>query len=180
MKVWKSIFVAVAVLALAVPAFAQGKAIGVFFDEDATQQFASVMGGTNVYHTAYVYAVNCHQQVGGVAFKLNMDPRVHVWSAEYPNAIKFGEPEDGVAIGFTDCRPAWGGVPIQIMVLSLWTGNELMSNAEIKVVDHPTEGGILISDCTGTFTMAEGWSAFLTVTVDNDETSWGEVKGLYR
>jgi hypothetical protein len=55
-----------------------------------------------------------------------------------------------------------------------------MSNAEIKVVDHPTEGGILISDCTGTFTMAEGWSAFLTVTVDNDETSWGEVKGLYR
>jgi hypothetical protein len=170
MKVWKG-FIIVAVLALATTAIAQpsGKAIGVFFDEEATQQF-----------TVYVYAVNCHQQVGGAAFKMNFDPRVNVWAVDYPNAIKFGEPADGVSIGFTDCRPSWGGVPIEICVLTLWTGAELMTNAEIKVVDHPGEGGILIADCTGAFTMAEGMSAFLTVTVDDDDTSWGEVKSLYR
>ena len=78
MKSWKGIIVMAALVALAASASAQptGKAIAVFWDDEATQQFASMQGGTNVYHTAYVFAVNCHQQIGGMAFKLDLDPRI--------------------------------------------------------------------------------------------------------
>ena len=65
-------------------------------------------------------------------------------------------------------------------LVKLWTGAELMTNAEIEVVDHPREAGIYITDCEGYLTPVEGLTSFLTITVDDDDTSWGEVKTLYR
>jgi hypothetical protein len=100
--------------------------------------------------------------------------------ATYPDAIKFGEPTEGVSIGFTDCRPAWDGQPILAAILTLWTGTELMTDAEIKVVAHPREGAVLISDCLGQLTPADGYSCYLTVAVDDGDVSWGNVKALYR
>ena len=182
MKSWKCILVTLAVVALASSAFAQlhGPGIGVYFDEAGTQQFASLPGGNTQYHTAYVYAVNADLWVGGMAFKLDMDPRIGVMAAEYPNAIKLGEPDSGVSIGFSDCRNGHVGNIVLGCILTLWTGTQLMTNAEIKVVDHPTEGGILLADCDAELFPVQGFSAFLTITVDAEPTTWGGVKGLYR
>ena len=179
MKVWKGIFVVLAIVAMAATASAQTKTIGVYWDEDATMQFATRNGGVSHYHTAYVFACDCNQQLGGVSFKLDIDPRISLMSAEYPNAIKFGEPQSGISIGFTDCRPAWNNDDILCAELTLWTGMELMTDAEIKVVAHPIEG-LKVADCDAGLSDATGTSAFLTVTVDDDNTSWGHVKSLYR
>jgi hypothetical protein len=179
MRTWKCILVAAAVVALASPAFAGGT-IGVYFDEAGTQQVGTFEGGLTQYHTAYVIVVGADQWVAGAAFKLNLDPRINVMSAEYPDAIKLGEPADGVSIGFNDCRNGWFGENVTVCVLNLWTGTEKMTNALIQVVDHPTEGGILLSDCDGHLSASSGLSSFLTVVLDDAATSWGQVKGLYR
>jgi len=182
MKSWKSILVTVAVVCLASSAFAQfhGPGIGVFFDEDATQSVVNLEGGITQYHTAYVYAVNADQWVGGMAFKLELDERIHIMAVEYPNAIKLGEPDMGVSIGFSDCRCGYLGMNVLGAVLTLWTGNELITNGSIRVVANPDEGGILLSDCEGALSSVSGWTSFLSVTVDDDATSWGEIKDLYR
>ena len=38
----------------------------------------------------------------------------------------------------------------------------------------------MISDCDGNLTYVSGLTSFMSVTVDNDATTWGAVKGLYR
>jgi hypothetical protein len=182
MRFWKGFIMTVALVAIAASASAQTppRAVAVFWDEAATQQYATLAGGINVFHTAYVFIVNNWEHVGGVSFMLEVDPRVQIMGAMYPEAIKFGEPTEGVSIGFMNCHYGWYGEPILATVLTLWTGTELMTNAEIKVVDHPHEQGIKISDCQGQLADAEGWSAYLTVAVDNDDTSWGAFKAMYR
>jgi len=182
MRTWQGILLTLAVLALAVPAAAQPAppAIGVFFDTDATQQYASVSGGTNVFHTAYVFAVNLNQMVGGMAFRLLTDPAIHLMITEYPDAVSIGDPKDGVGIGFQMCQPGWSGTPVLGCTLTLWTGTELITNGELRVVANPDEGGIMISDCDGNLTAVSGLTSFLSVTVDNGSTTWGAVKGLYK
>jgi type IV secretory pathway VirB2 component (pilin) len=179
MRTWKSILMAVALVALASPAMAGGS-IGVYFDEAGTQMVGVFEGGMSQYHTAYVVAVGTEMWMGGAAFRVTLDPRIFIMSADYPDAIKLGEPADGVSVGFTDCRSGHEGNNVLVCVLQLWTGNELMTNAQIHVVDHPTEGGILVSDCSGHLSTATGVTTFLTVTVGDEPTSWGQVKGLYR
>lgn len=179
MRHWKGFLTVLAVVGLAGTA-AGAPAVGVFFDEGATQPYATFSGGMDVYHTAYVCAVDLDMILGGMAFKLQIDPRIHVMSAEYPNAIKLGEPTDGVQIGFERCRPAWGGAAVVGCVLTLWTGAEKMTNAEIRVVSHPTEGAIMLADCDAILQAVSGLTSFLTVSVGADETTWGAVKGLYQ
>jgi hypothetical protein len=182
MRTWKSILVTLAVVALATPVLAQTgmPAIGVFFDTHATQQFASVSGGTNVYHTAYVFAVNLDQMVGGMAFALQTDPAIHLMFAEYPDAVSIGDPKDGVGIGFEVCQPGWDGNPVLGCTMTLWTGTNLVENGELRIVANPDEGGIIVSDCDGNLTYVSGLTSFMSVTVGNDETTWGAVKDLYK
>jgi len=182
MRTWKGILVTLAVLALAAPALAQPSvpAIGVYFDMDATQQFASFSGGTNVFHTAYVFAVNLDQMVGGMAFMLETDPAIHLMFTEYPEAVSIGDPKDGVGIGFQQCQTGWDGTPVLGCILTLWTGTELLTNGELRIVANPSEGGIMVSDCDGNLTYVSGMTSFMSVTVDNEATTWGSVKGLYR
>jgi hypothetical protein len=182
MKFWKSILV-VAVVALATGAWAQPplKAIGVFFDEDATSIYGEVAGGLTQYHTAYVCAVNMEQMVGGAAFKLVFDPEIHLFAAEYPNSVELGDIKaEGAAIGLNLCQSGYFGDPVVLAVLTLWTGNVMVNMGEISVVAHETEGGILVTDCNAVPTAVSGLTSFLTVTTDEDATSWGGVKSLYQ
>ena len=180
MRFWKGILVMVTAMALAVPAVAQQPAIGVFFDEGATQQFAEFEGGTTQFHTAYVFAVDLDQMVGGMSFLVELDTAIHLMTTEYPNAINVGDPKDGVGIGFQQCRAGWGGTPVMGCILTLWTGTELITNGELRVVAHPHEGGIMISDCDGYLTPVSGLTSFLSITVDDEDTSWGAIKALYQ
>jgi len=182
MRFWKGILMAVALVTFATTAWAQPTqpAIGVFFDDQASSIWADFPGGVTQFHTAYVFAVNLDQMVGGMAFKLDMDPAIHVMGSEYPEAVNMGEPKDGVGIGFQDCKSAYDGEPVLGCVMTLWTGNSLLANAEIRVVAHPGESGIMISDCDGNLTPVSGLTSFLSVTVDNESTSWGAVKTLYK
>jgi hypothetical protein len=178
---WKSTLMTVAVVMMAATAAAQvhGPGIGVYFDEAATMNYATLPGGMGQTHTAYVYAVDSEMFVQGASFKLNLDPRIHVQAAQYPNALKIGEPEDGVDIGFTNCRLGFGQ-PVLCCILTLWTGNDLMNNAEIKVVAHPSWGGIFLSNCEAVLYPVSGYNSYLTIAVPNDEVTWGSVKDMYR
>jgi hypothetical protein len=182
MKGWKSILatLAVALVATGASAPVYGAGVGVYFDQDATQQFAFFEGGLDRFHTAYVIAVDTEMWVGGVAFQLNLDERIGLWSVEYPEALKMGEPQSGVLIGFHHCRNGHYGEVVVAAILNLWTGTALMTNAEIKIVAHPEEGAVMVADCEGVLHPVDGYNAFLTITVDTDETSWGAVKNLYR
>ncbi len=179
MKVWKSILVTVAVVALAGTASA-ATSIGIYWDQEGTQQSASYSGGSHTYHPAYVVITEAEMMVGGAAFMVELDEAIYVVGVDYPDAISLGDLKEGVGIGFQTCVAGWESEPVVCAVLNLWTGTQLLTDGELRVVAHPQEGGVWVSDCEGTLYAATGLTSYLTITVDADETSWGAVKGLYK
>jgi hypothetical protein len=181
MKNWKWIFAVcvVAILAFAVSSYAQETTIGVFFDEDATQYFASFNGGFGEVHTAYVFVTNAEQMVGGMAFKLDLDPQIMLLQTEYPAGLAIGNILTGVEIGLNEPVTAYYGVPALAATLTMTTFENLMDNAPLTVTTHPDYAAPIISDHNGYLREVLGWTSYLSIPVSNDNVSWGSVKALY-
>jgi len=154
-------------------------AIGVFFDEAATQTNGTFGGGVAEIHTAYICAVHTEQPVGGAAFRLTHDARITLWGATYPAGVQIGTLTEGIQIGFTDCYAGFFGVPVLLSTLSLWTGDQLLDNAQLSIVAYPFTGTIQISDCVGNLRTVGGGTAYLNIPVGAESDSWGQVKVLY-
>ena len=181
MKNWKWIFAVcvVAILAFAVSSYAQDPTLGVYFDEDATQYFASYNGGLGEIHTAYVFATNAEQMVAGMAFKLTLDPQIMLLQTVFPEGLAIGNITDGIEIGLSEPVTAYYGVPALAATLTLTTFENLMNNAPLTISAHPSYAAPVISDHTGNLTEVLGWTSYLSIPVSNDEVSWGSVKALY-
>ncbi len=180
MKNWKGLLFALALVAVAVPALAQETVIGVYWDTDATEFVATLGGGTGTFHTAYVMVKDAEQVVGGMAFKLVLDPRILLVHTAYPNAINVGDPLAGVQVALLDPAIAFFGVPAQACVLTLTTLDELMTNAPLTITNHPGYPEPVIANALGEQRYVGGWTSYLTVPVPADDTSWGEMKTLFR
>lgn len=180
MKRWQGFLVMLGVVALAGAAFAQGETtIGVFWDTAATQTLRTTAGGYDVNHTAYIYCVNSEQVVGGAAFMLVKDTRLTDIGQTFPAGVQIGDLYTGIQIGLTTPQIGYFGTPVWLGTVTYWAANFLLENAEISVVAYPAEGAILLSDQNGELREVAGGTAYLTIPVDNDETSWGAVKNLY-
>lgn len=180
MKNWKWIFAVcvVAILAFAVSSYAQDPAIGVYFDEDATQYFAEFNGGLGELHTAYVFVTNSEQMVGGAAYKLELDPQIQLLQGVFPDGLAIGELVDGVEFGFSEAQLGFG-VPVLLATLTLTTFENLMDNAPLTITTHPEYGSPVITDHVGVQTDVLGWTSYLSIPVANDDVSWGAVKAMY-
>lgn len=180
MKRWQGFLVMLGVVALAGAAFAQGETtIGVFWDTAATQTLRTAAGGFDVNHTAYIYCVDSEQVVGGAAFMLAKDTRLTDIGQVFPAGVQIGDLYTGLQIGLTTPQIGYYGTPVWLGTVTYWAANLLLENAEISVVAYPAEGAILLSDHNGELREVAGGTAYLTIPVDNDETSWGAVKNLY-
>jgi len=182
MKIGQCILVGVASVAMA--ASASGEApgpptIGVYFDDQAVSRVGSFEGGPGQFHDAYIFVTGADQSIGGVAFSLDLHSSILITETDYLGGVNFGNPKDGVAIGFDECKSGVGGAPVMCAYLQLHTGTELITDGEIRVVVHPGEG-LYISNCQGDLTDANGEVSTLSITVADVAYSWGSVKALYK
>jgi hypothetical protein len=153
--------------------------VGVFWDQAGAETNLSENGGYDVTHTAYILAVDTEQTVGGVAFQLQLDPRITLTNAAFPAGIQVGTLTDGIQVGFTNCYFGYYGNPVLISTLTLWTGNNLMSNAALDILPYPPAGVVQLADCNAVIRPVLGGRATLTIPVPAEEHSWGQVKNLY-
>jgi len=153
--------------------------IGIYFDTAATQTQGTFNGGFDTYHTAYIFAVDTEKLVGGAAFKLTMDARISLLSATFPAGVQIGTLLEGIQIGFTDCAPGFYGTPVLCSTLTLWTGANLLADAELRIDPYPLAGVIQLADCDGIITNVAGGTATLTIPVGAESDTWGQVKALY-
>lgn len=153
--------------------------VGIFFDTAATTTYGTFNGGYDEYHTAYIMAVNTEATVGGAAYKLNLDPRISLLAHTYPAGLQIGDPLTGIQVGFTDCFVGYFGVPVLVSTLTLWTGANLLNEAELSITAYPPAGAVQISDCEGNLRSVDGGTAYLTIPVATENQSWGQIKNLY-
>ncbi len=157
--------------------------VGVYWDQAGTQANHTANGGHDETHTAYVVAVNTERGIGGAAFKLEMDPRITMTGAIYPDGTQVGTLADGIQIGFTDCHAGVYGLPVLIATLSLWTGDQLIPNGWLNIAAYPPAGAVQVWECGCGGCVhahaADGGRATLTIPVPVEDKSWGEVKSLY-
>jgi len=180
MKTCNSLFVLFAVLAFATAAFAQGPAIGVFFDEAGTQSSASLNGGVGEIHTAYVCAVDAEMMVGGASFKLVLDPQILLLTATYPAGLAIGEISAGVDLGLTDAIPAFMGGAAVLATLQLTTFDNLLDNAPMTITNHPNYATPIIADSQATLHAADGLTGYLSIPVPAESMTMSQVKVLYQ
>lgn len=171
--------IALALLVVA-PAAAQTASIGVYFDAAGTLTTGVFNGGYDETHTAYLIA-HYEGVVGGGACKVTMDPRIILIGTVYPAGVQIGDLLNGVEIGLLDPGLGFFGQPVRLATMSLFTGANLLANAELHVVPFdPKYNEVLLADVGGNLISAVGLSATLTIPVANESGTWSQVKDLYR
>ncbi len=153
--------------------------IGVFWDEAGTQGVLIENGGMTEIHNAWIMVRNAEMMVGGAAFKLVLDPRIMILSATPASGLIFGSLSAGVEMGLYSYLPVFGTDPGLLYTLQMTTFNNLMVNAELSIVNHPSYDAPKVADNSAVQWTAEGLTSYLTIPVGTEEMSWGQVKSLY-
>lgn len=157
----------------------QRPTVGIFFDEAATTNYGTFNGGMDQFHTAYIMAVNTESTVGGAAYKLELDPHITLLADTYPAGLQIGAPLTGIQVGFTECFIGYYGVPVRVSTLTLWTGANLLNEAQMRITAYPPAGTVQLSDCEGNLRNVAGGTAYLTIPVAAENHSWSQIKTLY-
>ncbi|MDO9693155.1 MAG: hypothetical protein Q7W56_00330 [Candidatus Latescibacteria bacterium] len=153
--------------------------IGVFWDEDGIETVSTQNGGFTEIHNAWIMIRNAEMMVGGAAFKLVLDPRIMILSATPVDGLIFGSLTTGVEIGLYSYLPVFGTDPGLLYTLQMTTFNNLMVNAELQIVNHPNYDAPKVADNSAVAWTANGLTSYLTIPVETEEMSWGQVKSLY-
>ncbi|MBK7702385.1 MAG: hypothetical protein IPI34_05550 [bacterium] len=153
--------------------------IGLFWDAEGTETVSTQNGGFTEIHNAWIMVRNAEMMVGGAAFKLNLDPRVMILNATPAAGLIFGNPASGVEMGLYSYLPVFGSDPGLLYTLQLSTLNYLMVNAELAIVNHPEYDAPKVADNNAVQWSADGLTSYLTIPVETEQMSWGQVKSLY-
>jgi hypothetical protein len=153
--------------------------IGLFWDEAGTQTVSTENGGVMEVHNAWVMVRNAEMMVGGAAFKLVLDPRIMILSATAAPGLIFGNLTTGVEMGLYSYLPVFGTDPGLLYSLQMTTFNNLMVDAQLQIVSHPSYDAPKVADNAAVSWTADGLTSYLTIPVKAEEMSWGQVKSLY-
>jgi len=153
--------------------------IGVFWDVEGTETVATQNGGVTEIHNAWIMVRNAEMMVGGAAFKLDIDPRIMILSATPADGLVFGSLSAGVEIGLYSYLPVFGTDPGVLYSLQMTTFNNLMVDAQLQIVTHPSYDAPKVADNSAVQWTANGLTSLLTIVVGAEEMSWGQVKSLY-
>ena len=172
--------IALALLLAVAPAFAQNGTVGVYFDAKGTQSSATLNGGYDETHNAYIVAF-MENMIGGAAYQLTMDPRITLLSETPAPGILVGNALTGCEVGLTTPIVGFYGTPALLETLTLWTGANLISDGQLCI--GPWVGRydtVLLSDHMGTLYPAVGLCGYLSIPVATESNTWGGVKDLYK
>ncbi len=161
MKNWKSIIVAVAVLAFAGVSVAQ-PTIGVYFDAEGTD-LNGFAGPLPDAATGYVMIKDANMLVGGAAFALDIDPSLtYFWSPLTSEGLYVGD-ENGVEIGLYNFTPVFDPADFCLVAtLSFFSETQVVS-APVSVEKHPNYDYPVVANNEGMQYEATGLDSYLTL-----------------
>lgn len=167
-----------ALIAVAGSALAQSPSVGLYFDTDGLNSTAVLNGGNDEFYDAYILAFS-DRSIDGAAFMLDIFPDIELLNVAYPGGSAIGDLKTGVEISLDS--PALGAPqPVVLAELTLFTGLNLVYYGRLNTVPHPDLPFVALTPAGEAPAPAEGTCAWLTVPVDEQKTSWGGVKTLYR
>lgn len=161
MKNWKSIIVAVAVLAFAGVSVAQ-PTIGVYFDAEGTVLNGNA-GPLPDIATGYVMIKDANMLVGGAAFSLDIDPSLtYVWNPNSTEGLFIGD-ENGVEIGLYNFTPIFDPEDFALLAtLTIYSAPQVVG-APITVNAHPNYATPIVANSEALQFEAEGLHSSLTL-----------------
>ena len=154
--------------------------IGVYFDDVGMNADEVTNGGIGVVHEAYVLVKNAEMLVGGATFKLELDPLIMLGSATPADALVLGSLTTGVEMGLYTYLPVFGTDVALLYSLSLMTFDNIMTDAPLTILNHPSYAAPMVADNNAYQFDAVGETAYLTIIIPTEAKAWGEVKSLYR
>ncbi len=154
--------------------------IGVYWDEAGTLTHLDTNGGIGVTHTAYIMVKEAEMVVGGVTFKLELDPLIMLGSVVPVDALILGSLSSGVEIGLYTYMPVFGPEVGLLYTIDLITFDNLMTDAQLTITNHPNYSYPIVADNNAYPFNAEGLISTLTIVVPTENKAWGEVKSLYQ
>ncbi len=179
MKRMRTILILALALGLTpVLAVAQTPSVGVYFDTDGLQAHAVLNGGNDETHTAWVLAFS-DTPIAGAAFMLDILPDITILDEIYFGGTAIGSAKTGLELTL-DVPVDPAGQPVVLGELTLFTGEFLVYYGRLNTIPHPSFSFVSLSDGQGASTPAAGTCAYLTVPVDDADTTWGGVKELFR
>ncbi|MFH1843549.1 MAG: hypothetical protein ABIF77_10125 [bacterium] len=171
----------VAVLLLvASSSFAQyppsGATVGVYFDLDGTESVHyTFQPMTTIDFYVIIFWENL---VGGTSYKIPMDPRLSVAGENFADGVAIGSAFDGCGVEFGFASPQFGYFvePVLVCTVTILNTDPLPVETVLGVVPHCHYEQVIVSDRYSNLFSADG----LCAAIPTENSSWGQVKQLYR
>lgn len=165
-------------------ASAQTGYIAVYFDNGFSQESGNCPGN-GIPDSLYIAAVNWNMYVNGVQFKVNYPSAISYLADFGTQPVTAGNTDIGLAMGWA--LPQNGYQPVFVCgVTFFWQclgGCGAVPDQLIEVVGHPYLGGTVSATRWPDNALLNGvglTALVCPVTVPTEETTWGQVKSLYR
>ncbi len=154
--------------------------IGVFFDEQGTQQAGTFNGGVGETAQAYLMLRELDHSVDSVYLSLDLPAGMSLLGAELADGLAMsGDLNTGAIISSTSGIPAGGTAMLATLTLS--TGSTAGASLPLTVAGHMDYGAepYVVVVPVGAYVL-EALESFMYVPVATEARSWSGVKALYR
>ncbi len=159
-----------------------GPLVRVYFDENFQHDFLDCPG--QIIDTLYVVAENFNTYLSAIEYQISYPTALSFLGdiiPEYPAALSIGSSPYGISIAYTIPLDAFGPALVQ-RVLVFWNCTNCEVCREIiEVQPHPASGRIQAVRWPDPTTFeADALRAVICPCVGTKQTTWGNVKSLYK
>jgi hypothetical protein len=178
-------FAIVCTIAIAGSAFAQTPNIQIYFDEALTQAQAPCPDAPigSVTDTMYVVANNFGMWMSAVEFMVEYPIAKVAWIADlYDTPLHTGSSPTGTTIGWSVPKNAFDGA-VLLQVLFVWNCQQCggSENTPWRIVPNPMTGYLrAVEFGTNQVVDAVGMLSVICATTPVENSTWGQIKALYR
>lgn len=180
-----SLLLVVIIIGISLPVVAQTPKIQVFYDPAMGPLHTNrVCQGVGVLQTLYVIALDFNTFLSGAEFQLEYPPEL-VWIADQAvPPVTLGSTPAGISMGWATPLNAFGPV-VLCEPLVMWTCDfcPVFNLHKVNVKPHPLFGASnpRVTDWPDNDLIeANGVAAKVCFFIATEETTWGQIKEIYR
>jgi len=180
----RTAFVALLILALGQVAMAQTPYFQIYFDDAHTAAAADCPGAPagTIVDTLHVVAHNLNNFFIATEFAIDYSTKL-TWLGDMPGGdLTIGQSPNGISMSWG--LPVNGFSPVRVMSASvLWmcSGCAGSENTPVVVIPNPDTSVLAYVTWPGIVAVpAVGMTSLICATVPVEETSWGQIKALYK
>jgi len=167
-------------LLVAAPSVAQypasGATVGAYFDLDGTESVHYTFPPmTTIDFYVIIFWENL---IGGTSYKIPMDPRLTVVGETFVDGVDIGSAFEGCGVEFGFASPQFGffAEPVLVCTVTILNTDPLPVETVIGIVPHCNYDDVIVANRYSELFAADG----LCAAIPTENSSWGQVKQLYR